>query len=51
MSSEQEIKATWEAHVAENRIKAIHAARSFIAQSPVIFDTETTGPRQDRRGC
>ena len=40
---EKERKAEWEAHVAENRIKAIHAARSFIAQSPVIFDTETTG--------
>ena len=40
---EKERKAEWEAHAAENRIKAIHAARSFIAQSPVIFDTETTG--------
>lgn len=40
---EQDRKAQWRAHAAENRTKAILAARAMTAQLPVIFDAETTG--------
>lgn len=36
-------KAERQAHAAENRTKAIDHAGRWVTQSPVIFDTETTG--------
>ena len=40
---QEEHKASWQAHAAENRQKAVLAARAFLQQSPIILDTETTG--------